>query len=199
MPVTVWSDYLCPWCYLGQHRTALLRSWGLDVRVAPFALHPEWGPAGQRVGRRLAEVLDRIGTACAELGMPFVAPTRLPNTNRALQAAVLVAAGHPGSADALHAALFAAVFVEGVDLADPAALRGIVAAQVADADLDALDHALDRGVAWDAVMTSTAEAHEAGATGAPAWWIDGRLLVPGVQPVEQFQRWVERLEATRVR
>jgi len=27
----VWSDYICPWAYLGRDRTALLRSLGLDV------------------------------------------------------------------------------------------------------------------------------------------------------------------------
>jgi predicted DsbA family dithiol-disulfide isomerase len=31
----VWSDYICPWCYLGRDRTALIESLGVVVTVLP--------------------------------------------------------------------------------------------------------------------------------------------------------------------
>jgi predicted DsbA family dithiol-disulfide isomerase len=38
-----------------------------------------------------------------------------------------------------------------------------------------------------------AEAREHEVTGAPAWWLDDRLLIPGVQDRTTLERWVERL------
>ena len=46
MEATCWSDYLCPWCYLGQDRSALMASLGLEVVHLPYEL--------------LAEVSNRI-------------------------------------------------------------------------------------------------------------------------------------------
>jgi predicted DsbA family dithiol-disulfide isomerase len=38
-----------------------------------------------------------------------------------------------------------------------------------------------------------AEAVERGVTGTPAWWVDDRLLIPGVQDRDTVERWVGRL------
>ncbi len=38
-----------------------------------------------------------------------------------------------------------------------------------------------------------ADAREQGVAGTPARWIDGRLLLPGVQARETVERWVTRL------
>jgi predicted DsbA family dithiol-disulfide isomerase len=53
LDVVVWSDLCCPWCYLGQDRTAHLRSLGCTVTELPFDLHPEWGPQGVPVKPRM--------------------------------------------------------------------------------------------------------------------------------------------------
>jgi hypothetical protein len=39
-----WYDLLCPFCYIGQHRTAILVRHGLDVIELPFQVHPEIPP-----------------------------------------------------------------------------------------------------------------------------------------------------------
>jgi predicted DsbA family dithiol-disulfide isomerase len=36
-----WYDFLCPFCYVGQSRTAILRRYGLDVIELPFQAHPD--------------------------------------------------------------------------------------------------------------------------------------------------------------
>src|SRR5215813_12914148 len=42
-PSTVlhWYDFLCPFCYVGQARTAILVRHGLDVVELPFQAHPD--------------------------------------------------------------------------------------------------------------------------------------------------------------
>jgi len=34
-------------------------------------------------------------------------------------------------------------------------------------------------------------------TGTPAWWVDDRLLIPGVQERDTLERWVGRLQDHR--
>jgi predicted DsbA family dithiol-disulfide isomerase len=196
--VVVWSDFCCPWCYLGQHRTAHLRSIGCRVTELPFALHPEWPPTGVAVRDGM---FRRIADECESIEMPFEHPARLPSTADALAALVLVRTGWPDAVEALVAACFDAVFSpvapHGRDLGHPAVLDAIVADVIDPEAAAEVRDAIAAGVARLTIESSTAAAHDAGATGAPAWLIDGRLLVPGVQPIDQLDRWVDRLRTRR--
>jgi predicted DsbA family dithiol-disulfide isomerase len=73
MEVKVWSDYICPWCYLGRDRTALLRTLDVVATPLPFELHPELPPQGRHVkpNGRLAAVYGAIGRECEAIGMSF--------------------------------------------------------------------------------------------------------------------------------
>ena len=193
MEALVWSDYLCPWAYLGRDRTALLRSLGITVTSLPYDLHPELPPAGRRVrpDGRLAAVLARIAAECAEVGLPFVPPEHIPNTGRALETAEVVRRDAPDAFTALDDALFAAVFVTGQDLGDPDVLDEMVAS--AGVDATKIRRQVDGGLGRDAVDASVAKAQSHGVGGTPAWLLDGRLLVPGVQPRETMERWARKM------
>jgi predicted DsbA family dithiol-disulfide isomerase len=43
-----WYDFLCPFCYVGQSRTAILIRHSLDVVELPFQAHPDTLPAGSQ-------------------------------------------------------------------------------------------------------------------------------------------------------
>ena len=182
MHAVVWSDYLCPWCYLGQDRTALLRSLGVSVTVLPYELHPDV-PVG---GRPLAVRYSRVAAECAEIGMPFAAPGFVPNTRYALSVAEWVRRCAPDRFDALHAAVFRAYFVEGLDIGDSevvASLAGV------DADVRA-------GSEW--VDESMAAARESDVFATPAWRLDTGAVIPGVQPRAFYERVVAKSqEATK--
>jgi predicted DsbA family dithiol-disulfide isomerase len=99
----VWSDYLCPWCYLGMERPALLARLGLDVTVRPFELHPEIPPGGMELGPERAERWwGRFRAEAAAEGLPFRPPQRVPSTRRALEVAEAVRLDMPGAFEALH-------------------------------------------------------------------------------------------------
>ena len=189
----VWSDYLCPWCYLGRDRTALLESLGVTVTPLPYDLHPELPPVGRRVSPtgRLAEVHARIGAECAAVGLPFNPPEHIPSTRLALSAGEVVRGRRPEAFAALDAALFDAVFVTGEDIGDPDVLAEVVSRSGVDGG-EVVD-AVARGEGADEVRASIDAAHEVGVTGTPAWLLDGRLLIPGVQDRETIERWVARL------
>src|SRR6187200_409410 len=108
MQVKVWSDYICPWCYLGRDRTALLRALGADVTQLPYELHPDLPPQGRYVEPhgRLAAVYAAIGRECEDIGMPFQTPAHVPNSRRALETAEVVRRRWPASFPALDDALF---------------------------------------------------------------------------------------------
>ena len=197
MEAVVWSDYLCPWCYLGRDRTALLEQLGVTVTPLPYDLHPELPPEGRRVSRngRLAEVFAYIGAECAAVDMPFNSPDHIPNTRLALRAGEIVRARSPAAFAAVDQALFEAVFVTGEDIGDPLVLREVL--QRAGADGDAVVIALESREGLDELRQSMEAAHEAGVSGTPAWLLDGRLLIPGVQDHDSIRIWVERMSRPR--
>jgi predicted DsbA family dithiol-disulfide isomerase len=207
--VTEWSDYLCPWCYLGLDRLALLGELGVDVTCLPFELHPDTPAGGRavRAGGALAARLDAIGAECAAAGLPYRRPSAVPNTRFALSAAEWVRRSAPAAFAALHRNLFRAHFAEGLDIGDASVVLDLVAA--AGADPVEVRDAVDRGHAGAAVEAAMTRARDEGVTGTPAWLFEvagaptgsaasggvDRLLVPGAQPRETMRRWVTRLQA----
>src|SRR4029453_12200517 len=111
--------------------------------------------------------------------LPFTPPEHIPNTRLAQRAAEIVRADDIDAFARLDAALFAAVFVDGVDIGDPAQLAEIVTASGADGAT--VGQSAQAGGGGDAVRASMDAAHEVGVTGTPAWLLDGKLLIPGVQ------------------
>lgn len=194
MRATLWSDYLCPWCYVGQHRDGLLAELGFTVEHLPYELHPDIPPAGTRVRSdgRLRPTLDRVEAECEAVGMPFRRPTRMPNTRRALATAEWVRREHPAAFAAVHRALFAAQFVTGDPLDDPDVLDGIV--REAGAPAGEVRAAVDAGVAEPFIEESMLRAGEAGVASTPTWLV-GEMALPGIFDEATFRRWVTRLAA----
>ena len=94
---------------------------------------------------------------------------------------------------ALDDALFAAHFVEGRDLGDPATVDRL--ATEAGAPLDELSTLRADGFGSVALDESMERARDAGVAATPAWLLEGGLLIPGVQPVETIERWIGRVQA----
>ncbi len=192
----MWSDYLCPWCYVGRDRTARIERLGVRVTPLPYELHPDIPPEGRRVrpDGRVAQVLDRVERECEAAGLPFRRPTRVCNTRRALETAEVVRTRSASAFAALDDALFRAHFVDNVALDDVDVLDQLVGTTGLDAQ--EVRAAVDGGEGRPPVDHSMQRAREAGVTATPAWLIDGRLVIPGALPAETVERWVSRMQAT---
>ncbi|MBA3282606.1 MAG: DsbA family protein [Acidimicrobiia bacterium] len=195
MDAACWSDYLCPWCYVGQQRDALMASLGVNLVHRPYELHPEIGSGGLtvRADGRLRATFDRVEAECRAAGVAFRRPTRMANTRRALEAAEWVRVHHEEAFPAVHRGLFAAAFVTGDPLDDAGVVDRVVRA--AGAPAEEVRAMVDAGRATALVDASMAEARRVGVSSTPTWVFDGGLVVPGALDPVTVERWVTKVVA----
>jgi predicted DsbA family dithiol-disulfide isomerase len=192
----VWADYICPWCYAGLDRTALLESRGVDVRHRPYELHPEIPADGidltaARPGGRTDALYSRLEAECRSTGLPFRRPERIPPSRLALETSVVVGRTDPAAAHALDRLLYSAHFAEGRAIDDPEVLAELV--ERAGADAGAVMGDVAAGLGSAEVDRSREDATDAGATGTPTWLIERRILIPGLVSRAHIERVVSRL------
>jgi predicted DsbA family dithiol-disulfide isomerase len=204
--IEVWSDVVCPWCYVGSRNlTEALRgfahadqvevewrSYELD-RNAPVErsgsyvdrLARKYGvPAGQARAR-----LSRIIEVGAEAGIEFrFDEARLGNTFDAHRL-IHLARAH-GRQDEMKDRLFAAAFTEGRAIGD----HGTLVELALDAGLQEADvrRVLSGDEHGDDVRADEDDAVELGVEGVPFFLIDRRFVIPGAQAPETVLAILER-------
>jgi predicted DsbA family dithiol-disulfide isomerase len=183
-----WYDFICPFCYVGQHRTAILSRCGFRVTELPLQAHPDIPPGGVAVGARTAPMYAMLEREAKDAGLPLHWPPRIPNSRRALAAAEWVRRYQPAAFTRLHKGLFDAHFVVGEDIEDAAVIDQHAAAS--GVDLDSLHAALADGSAAAAVEEAQTIARRLGVHGTPAWLVS-RQLITGLLPAPEFERIAE--------
>ncbi len=183
----VWSDYICPFCFVGLERAQWLeREHGATVDWLPFDLHPEYPPEGipraQLEERYGPEIHERTRQAVEAAGLEYGPPDRIPRSLKALALAEL-ARDRDRHAE-LHERVMRAYWSEGRDIGDDDVLVELAAATGLDAD-EARAALTDEGYAAR-VAGSTRAAQEHGVNAVPAFVLDDRLLVLGAHPHEVF-------------
>ncbi len=131
--IVAYSDYVCPWCYIGFRRIEQLqRAFGVHVEWRPFELHPETPKTGARLDGRMGgfararAYAENIVGIATDSGIDMRMPAVISNSHRALEAAEF--ARESGGFEAMHSGLFAAYFEEGRDIGDPDVLCEIARA-----------------------------------------------------------------------
>jgi predicted DsbA family dithiol-disulfide isomerase len=133
---------------------------------------------------------ERVRAMFAEAGLPMAQElTRVPNSRRALIVSEL--ARDRGLHAQLHPRLFDAYWARNLDLGDSQVL--IEEGEAVGLGADAILGALEDPAYLERIEAHTDAAVTLGAGGVPAWLIDERVLVPGAQPHEVFERVLERL------
>lgn len=119
--IDVWSDYVCPYCYLQFPALKALQqkheSWGRRIEIVwrAFELRPEPIPTLDPVGEYLRSTWATSVYPMAEArGMNLKLPPVQPRSRAAHEAAAF--AQTHGRFDAMHEALFRAFFEEGRDI-----------------------------------------------------------------------------------
>ena len=181
IPVDVWADVACPWCFLGHHRLRQALAdeppGSVEVRPRAFELQPDLPPEGMAVedfyprrfgsAEAMREAFQRVTDEAARSGLElrFDRMARAPNTRLAHRLVVL-AGRHGRAPDALHA-LFRGHFQEGADVSDLAQAAALVAGVVPELDADAICAAVDEGEGDAEVTAEEGLAARMGITGVP--------------------------------
>jgi predicted DsbA family dithiol-disulfide isomerase len=214
MRIEIFSDVICPWCFIGKRRfeTAIsrLRDRGIDVQVdysfRPFQLDPT-APTdsptpvkdayAKKFGgpERATEILDHVTSVAAQDNITF-------NMDIAVRANTFLAHRLLSYALKQHGAavqiplkerIMDAYFTDGKNIGDIDVLADC--AESAGIDRNEAHTFLSGDEFIDEVRNEIAEAAEYGVTAVPTFIINGQWSVPGAQDVEMFERIIERILA----
>ena len=193
LKVTVYSDYICPFCYVGKRLADRLEArFGIEAEWKGFEIHPEIPRGGCDYeslgfsGGMADALLSRIMSLADEVGLHVVPPKRIPNSRLALEVAEF--AKENGRFRECHEAIFRAYWQEGVDIGDRERLLEIAAS--AGLDRGELEAYLMSGQAEAKLNESLSEVLDRGIDGVPTFIIGGRKVV-GAQPFEVLEKVVE--------
>lgn len=198
MYLDVFSDTICPWCYVGKRRLERALQARpqpeLKIRWRAFQLNPGMPPEGMdrkayveaKFGgpERARAIYDTVRAAGSGENIPFAFASikRTPNT---LQSHRLIRfAAARGRQDETLEALFQAYFIDGRDIGD----RDVLAAIAGEAGLDSADAAdyLAGEADSEVVLGEDATARRSGITGVPCFIFNGRFALSGAQEPEAF-------------
>lgn len=197
--IQVWSDYVCPFCYLALPVLARARDeLGVAVQWRAFELRPEPQPTLDPDGDYLHNVWDSAVYPMAEArGMVLRLPPVQPRSRLAAVAAAFARGIGADAFDAVHEALFRAFFEEGLDIGDRAVLLDI--ATLCGLDSAALHLALDDPAPLRGVLADEELAARLGIAGVPGMVLrhgaGQPYLVSGAQPFDVLAHAVERARA----
>ena len=199
MRVDIWSDVICPWCYVGKARfEKALDSFAhrdeVEVVYHSFELDPS-SPLGQhesnltmlskKFGKSPAEALamdDQVGRLARAEGLGFDSERPVGNTfdvHRVLHLGL-----DRGVQHALLGAVNEAYFAQARDVFD----RDVLTEVAAGAGLDAgeVGKVLDGEAYADEVRQDELQARQIGIGGVPFFVFDMALGASGAQPAELF-------------
>jgi predicted DsbA family dithiol-disulfide isomerase len=208
--VEIWSDVVCPWCYIGKRRfeaalADVSEEIDVDVVFRPFQLDPTASPGkagpvleayAKKFGsrERAQQIIDHVSAIAAESGLEF-------RLDRALRANTLLAhrllwlAETKGKQAAMKERLLQAYFMDGLDVGDPEVLADCAA----DVGLDRSEvrafFDTDAGLAE--VRAEIEKAGELEITAVPTFVFDRRWMVPGAQDPETFAQVLRTVVAKR--
>ena len=210
MRIDIYSDIVCPWCYVGKRRLErALTTVGSDIHVIwrPFQLNPTMPSDGMdrttylkakfgslEVFGRMEEQLLAAGTD-EQIPFAFEKIQLTPNTFAAHR--LVWHAAQQGKQDGVVENLFRAYFLEGNNIGDLKILTHVAA----EAGLDRTETesflASDKGAAE--VKGEEAVGRRLGIRGVPYCILNGSISISGAQPPDIFVSAFQQAEATVVK
>ena len=200
--VDIWSDVVCPWCYIGKRRFEraldelageveveyVFRAFQLDPTASPGKSQPVVEAYAKKFGgpETAQRMIDRVTSIAADEGLEFRLD-RAWRANTLLAHRLLWLAEQPDSPVAqrdLKERLLQAYFHDGLDIGDPDVLANCAAEVGFDHDVARQFFDSDQGMGE--VREDIEQAIEYGITGVPAFVINGRWSIPGAQDTETF-------------
>jgi predicted DsbA family dithiol-disulfide isomerase len=210
MKVDIWSDVVCPFCYIGKRRLeealesfahrdeveVVWHSFQLDPGAPAIAEGRTVDKLAAKYGMTLEQAVaaqESLAANAATVGLEFNwQETKSGNTFDAHR--LIHFAATQGRADAMKERLLRAFFTEGEQIGD----RDVLVRLAGEAGVDEQQarEVLESGAHADEVQADIAQAQAYGIRGVPFFVIDDKYGISGAQPTELFsqaldQAWTE--------
>ena len=207
IPLDIFSDPVCPWCYIGKTQLDRALEQRPDhpfaVKWHPFQLNPDMPPEGAdrrsyleaKFGgkEQAVKVYSQVQNAAEAAGvtMNFDAMERTPNTLDAHR--TIHWAGLEGRQSVMISALFRAYFRDGRDIGD----RATLAALATDAGLDGalIARLLATDADRDDLIARDADARAKGVRAVPTFLVARHYVLSGAQPPQTWTQVIDDLAA----
>lgn len=206
MHIDIYSDVVCPWCFIGTARLErALKSLGLeaDLEYRTFMLREDTPEGGinlreelrKKYGADPATLFERVDAEAREAGIDLTTGRQNMTYPTGRAHTLLRHAREKGTQVALKKALFRAYFQEGKNIGDPTFLAELATA-----------HGFTRSEAERLLadeqelrisQEASAAAHDQGIRGVPFFVIDNQLAISGAQPESVFREALKRARGGR--
>ena len=190
---TVFTDYICPFCYVGDVRLDRLREdYDLKINWCFLEIHPETPAEGMDVSclgysnPKWQQMMDNLSALAAEEGITFQPHTFTTNSHKSL---LLAEAAKAAGADvfyALHRRLFEAFFTEGRNIGDEAVLTEL--ARESGMPNTVLEQAWTDDRYEQRLQQYLAAAHELDVRATPTIFFGEKQRIDGALPLSIFRK-----------
>ena len=206
MKIEVWSDYVCPFCYIGKRQLEMaIKNSGydgqIDVEFKSFLLDPttpidteesiytslarKYNMSEQEVENMTKNVASRA----KEVGLDYnFDDMKTANTTAAHRLAKLAA--EQGKAEIYNERLMKAYFLEGEAIGRHDVLKRL--AKEAELDMETVQRVLESNEYEEAIEQDIYEAQQIGVRGVPFFVFNNKYGVSGAQPQGLFEQTIEQ-------
>jgi len=193
LALEVFTDYVCPWCYLGDARVKKIKNnFDIKIKLVHFPLHPETPQEGRTLLELFQSNLDdikekniRMKGLMDQEELPYIDRTHTYNSRLAQEVGVWAETMQKNTS--IHDNFFEAYFVKGLNIG----LEEVILDVVSNSGLD-INEA--RSVIKDRTFKKNIDedwkkSNEYGVTGVPTFVYSGQSLV-GAQPYENLEQFL---------
>ncbi len=209
MKVEIWSDFVCPFCYIGKRNfenaiqkadikgeiEIIYRSFELDPHAkrdgnlpAKEMLMKKYQMSEARAAQSLSDLTESAKAVGLEYHMDQTIQTNTFDAHKLSHYAK-----EQGKAQTYMEHIFKAHFTEGLHIGDHKVLKMI--AEVIGLDANRVSNILAGDDYADDVRADERMAHEVGIHGVPYFLIDGEFTIYGAQPVASFLKVFEQAKS----
>jgi len=207
MKIEIWSDYVCPFCYIGKRRLEeAIKTTNLgdhiEVVFKAYQLDPDTPETSdesmldnlaakyQISSDKAKNMLNNVAEQAKTVGLEYaINDMKVVNTFKAHRLAKF--AEQKGVADKITELLLHSYFVEGKAIGDDDVLIEI--AEKVGLKKGQVEQVLDSEDFADDVNTDTAEAQQIGVQGVPFFVINRKYALSGAQPTETFAEALQKV------
>lgn len=189
----VWSDFVCPWCYIGSTVLEKLEdSHGITVTWRAFELRPKGAPPmSQEHRQRIESMTPRMVAIAKEHYGLTINQGKFGIDSRPALVGMAYAEAQ-GQGNAYHKTVFKAYWEDAQNIGDLDTLADL--AEQAGLEREAFLAALDNAEYEKAVDSDVARAHSYQIHSVPSAIIEEKFLLAGAQPYDEMVRIIDQLQ-----